>query len=319
MKNVFTCVQLGKKSILTGDSLGNFIEWNLCSKEDVYKPTVIATFNEAIRDISEKGPSKIVQTKSGKFYYWTFTPRMTMFGEPCPEIADGELLNQLTLETCNSNEEMIVAETKIDLTYRDPIVYVYHSYGWERIDIKTGEVIEEILAYDLFDTFNCYRDFIVEAGEYFITAESVYKKPTMEIVSTLNSYGDEFINKYDIGDILKKYIYKINGYDHKYAVVDEIFYYQSEKEENFVRVLEVDPEEIEQHRSYMVGTCDFGYSEEKYIEFKIKRSQSSTMYFYKNLMATITSAGKIKIFDYEKQTLLYKLKPPKTNEFGDVI
>ena len=91
-------------------------------------------------------------------------------------------------------------------------------------------------------------------------------------------------------------------------------------DEYSVNIIEIRPEDIEiSETCFQEPLFIFG---EKSLHFKFKNEESSYFSFYKDLMATITESGDVKVFNYLKKELLHKLVPPPkpdTNEFGDFI
>lgn len=346
--NKFTSLNLNGRKLVTGDSLGNIVNWNLDAEPVSHE--IQGRLGEEILEIFVSGLTTLCRTVSGKIYYWTMHSQR--YGaEIGMRIAKCELLN--TTSSINLDPEyeddgqggegdVIPFKYELSLDLYHPTLRVYGQFILYLVNIEDGEVASKPL--EPAEEYICLclgkNGFQFQDGCY-ITPDGIVEVESENFIAKfINSYGQEEMERYEEENksICEEYVYKVEHPQKSlYAFVELVvdfdkydFETESTEEEDetndfyYIRIAGISKLDIKYWR-YNMELFTEGYSSinlEAIHDFKIKKTEAVKLSFCEDQLATINQAGNIKIFDIKNKCVLHEIKPltkPQTDEFGEEV
>jgi len=327
--NKFTTLAFLGDAIVTGDILGNITRWNLDQSGHVAE--LIGNVHEEIIDLVSHGLTTVVLTASGKVYAWSTKSRRIGFDIGF-EILEGELIHVV-------DAELLQDPCKLDIWGLTEVIIRFGKstngdWGFLALDLATGE---ETLAFSSEDIGN-YENLLFE-GALVIGHEKVFHRDSGEVCAEILSAGREFEVHSDdyVVDVFASFIHKVNGIENRYAVVDHLWSYSltpnpddediafdasDEPNELCINIISLDPSDISINEEFFSKPAFVDGMDSEFLHFKFKEDEAMSLAFYKDMMATITSSGDLKVFNYVNKERLHHIKPqakPETDEFGNAI
>jgi len=356
--NKFTSVNLSGRKLITGDSLGNIVNWNLDAEPVSHE--IQGRLGEEILEIYVSGLTTLCRTVNGKIYYWTMHSQ-TYGAEIGLRIAECELLNTTSginiVPETDAVGEVIPFDYELSLDLNHPTLRVYGSNVLYLVDIEDGEVSEkftpdddEAYEYLKVNGFQFKRGCYIKPGGIMdVESENL-------IAKLINDCGEEDLKRHEeenpelyaappedcdfenFPTFQGKSIDDVGIYEVKhprkslYAFVKLMFDYadydlSDERNETnnfyYIRIAEISKQNIDYWRECNEQLTDNNYVElDALHDFKIKTTEAVKLSFCEDQLATINQEGNIKIFDIKNKSVLHELKPlpkPLTDEFGEEI
>lgn len=328
-ENRFTALVFQGDTIVTGDYYGNVTRFSL--EQSGHVAELIGNVDETIVDLVSHGLTTVALTASGKVYSWSIRSRRIGL-EVELEVLEGELIHVIDSSILEDNFKLEMwGSTEVIIRFDQT-----DSGDWKflALDLSSGSESAVFFNEDIFD----YQDLIFDR-DLVITRDKVYHRDSGEVCAEIHSAGEEYVDHSDdYGvDLLYKHTYKVNGIENCYAVVDYLHSYRltpntefeevdfdvsDESSEYCINIITIDPKEISINQDFFDEPLWVDGMKSEFLHFKFKEDDTLHFAFYKDLMATITDSGDIKVFNYEKKERLYYIQPPskpETDEFGNVI
>jgi hypothetical protein len=354
--NKFTCLKLDGCKLVTGDSMGNIVSWNLDT--DPVSHEIKGSVGEEILEVFVSGLTILCRTVSGKIYHWTMHSQR--YGaEIGLRIAECELINTISSLDLGlegySDDVSVDYELSLDLYH--PTLRVYSYYFLNLINIEDGEVLKKFTS-DEERVFSCFRmNGFQFQSDCYITPDGIVDVESENLIAKFgNSFGQEEIERHEEENpelyadpspemfdsenfpmfqgksITAEYIYKVRHPQNSlYAFVELAVDFagkdfEEEDETNdfyYIRIAGISNYDISNARDYLETWEDYKNIELDAIhDFKIKKTEAVKLSFCVDKLGTINQAGNVKIFDIKNKSVLHELKPlekPQTNEFGDEV